>query len=78
VVSQSRKTFLIARKNSQKSYKMAITSVVCDISHAEFGFEIGFQLSAHSSVTPRTKRTKGLYHGNKFWARNAIHTVTVM
>jgi len=34
---------------------------------AEFGFEIGFQLSANSSVTLPYNGTKGRYHGDQSW-----------
>jgi len=35
--------------------------------YAEFGFEIGFQLSANSSVTLPYNGTKGRYHGDQSW-----------
>ena len=38
---------------------MVITSVVCDISIAEFDSEIGFVLSGNSSVTLPYTRDKG-------------------
>jgi len=39
--------------------KMAITSVVCDTINAQFGFEIGFQQSANSSMILLYTRAKG-------------------
>jgi len=63
-LANPKKTFLIATvqilvKIGKNLTKIAITSAACDIS-MQFDYEIGFQLSANSSVTLPYTRDKGV------------------